>query len=359
MKINIGYEFTNRYEYTNSYNRIIVALTLIVWLVPLFVFAQNMSSTNFSIDGGTITGGGTANISSTNFGLAATFGESAIGSVSSTNFQTESGFQPVVSSTVSSETPTPTPTPTPTVSAGSGGGGGSGVSGGVANHVTSLDASLSIIPIQSGTLTQNLSAGHVVKVVIPRGSVPVTTIIAVTENLVVGAEAEALTSANVALIGNRVFRVTAQDSIGNPVAAFSPPITIVITIPGLPADTSDLGLYFLDTAASVWRLIPDVVFRGENVIFSVDHLTDFAIFQIPGRPLTIATLLAIFREALPSILPAELRDADINQDGKVDILDFNILMVNWRTPLVLRADITVDGVVDIFDFNIMMVQWSG
>lgn len=52
--------------------------------------------------------------------------------------------------------------------------------------------------------------------------------------------------------------------------------------------------------------------------------------------------------------------ADSNLDGKVDIFDFNLMMVNWgKTGSNLAGDIDGNGKVDIFDFNLLMVGWTG
>jgi len=50
---------------------------------------------------------------------------------------------------------------------------------------------------------------------------------------------------------------------------------------------------------------------------------------------------------------------DANSDGRVDILDFNVLMVNFgKTGSEIAGDLNGDNRVDIFDFNILMVNWS-
>lgn len=50
---------------------------------------------------------------------------------------------------------------------------------------------------------------------------------------------------------------------------------------------------------------------------------------------------------------------DANHDGRVDILDFNILMVNWGSLNTNNiADFSLDGRVDILDFNLLMVNWG-
>lgn len=50
---------------------------------------------------------------------------------------------------------------------------------------------------------------------------------------------------------------------------------------------------------------------------------------------------------------------DINKDNKVDIFDFNFLMVNWgQSPTDATADLDGNGQIDIFDFNLLMVNWT-
>lgn len=49
---------------------------------------------------------------------------------------------------------------------------------------------------------------------------------------------------------------------------------------------------------------------------------------------------------------------DTNKDHKVDLLDFNTLMVHWgETGTGNIADFNLDGKVDILDFNLLMVNW--
>lgn len=52
--------------------------------------------------------------------------------------------------------------------------------------------------------------------------------------------------------------------------------------------------------------------------------------------------------------------ADLNFDGKVNIVDFSILLYFWdqRNPANRCADINFDGIVNIIDFSIMMYWWS-
>ncbi len=56
-------------------------------------------------------------------------------------------------------------------------------------------------------------------------------------------------------------------------------------------------------------------------------------------------------------LSVAAKKADTNNDSKVDVLDFNSVMVNWGSSGGV-ADFTGDGLVDIFDFNYLMIYWS-
>ena len=62
---------------------------------------------------------------------------------------------------------------------------------------------------------------------------------------------------------------------------------------------------------------------------------------------------------LPSPLIPEAQNTDANDDDRIDILDFNILMVNWGLAAKDNvADFNSDGAVDIFDFNLLMIYWT-
>lgn len=61
----------------------------------------------------------------------------------------------------------------------------------------------------------------------------------------------------------------------------------------------------------------------------------------------------------PSALSSEAQKVDTNNDDKIDILDFNILIANWGSIIPGNvADFNNDGIVDIFDFNLLMIHWT-
>lgn len=56
--------------------------------------------------------------------------------------------------------------------------------------------------------------------------------------------------------------------------------------------------------------------------------------------------------------PVSLK-GDANKDGKVDVLDFVLLMANWGQGNSGNiADFSTDNKVDILDFVLLMANWS-
>ncbi len=50
--------------------------------------------------------------------------------------------------------------------------------------------------------------------------------------------------------------------------------------------------------------------------------------------------------------------ADLNKDGKVNLVDFSIMLTAWNTPNA-NADINEDGRVGLADFSILLFNWTG
>lgn len=51
--------------------------------------------------------------------------------------------------------------------------------------------------------------------------------------------------------------------------------------------------------------------------------------------------------------------ADFTQDGKIDLIDFSILLFNWGLPDNFATDLNGDAVVDLVDFSIFLYYWTG
>jgi hypothetical protein len=50
--------------------------------------------------------------------------------------------------------------------------------------------------------------------------------------------------------------------------------------------------------------------------------------------------------------------SDINKDGKVNLVDFSILLTHWNEADD-DADINQDGIVNLSDFSILLFNWTG
>lgn len=57
-------------------------------------------------------------------------------------------------------------------------------------------------------------------------------------------------------------------------------------------------------------------------------------------------------------LPDLRNRADLNRDGRVNLVDFSILLFHWNSDDAV-ADINLDGRVNLADFSIMMYYWTG
>lgn len=190
---------------------------------------------------------------------------------------------------------------TPASSGGGGGGGGGSFLPTVAGpggqavpaHIDAFNVPMKLFPAQSGTLTQNLTNQKSVTLDAPSNIYSDDVTFVIREKTISGD----IVTPNISVIGNTLFDVTAWDKTGNPLHTFLKPIKITFNIPELLRGRSDLGVYFFDDAASVWVKIPDAIFSGDTVSFSVSHLTLFAILSATELPPTLTP---------PFPLPAEL-----------------------------------------------------
>lgn len=69
----------------------------------------------------------------------------------------------------------------------------------------------------------------------------------------------------------------------------------------------------------------------------------------------------ILSEIIPtnlSLSKLKIKIADINDNGKVDLIDVSILLTNWGTPKNQNADLNGDGKVSAKDLSILLSKWS-
>lgn len=67
-----------------------------------------------------------------------------------------------------------------------------------------------------------------------------------------------------------------------------------------------------------------------------------------------------FSQTLSFLVLVRCWGADLNFDGKVNLVDFSILLYFWHSisPENICVDINQDGIVNLIDFSIMMYEWT-
>jgi len=175
-----------------------------------------------------------------------------------------------------------------------GGGGGSGYVPPSSDTTTLSGESVTINYAEEGTLTKTFTDNSEIVIEIPICTVESETTFDVEQKVLVNYETP-LATVGAILVGNMVFEITATDAENVAVTSFYRAITITITIPDLPQDISDLGLYYYNHGTDSWGLIPNAQFdptTGE-VTFTTDHFTKFAVFNITGTPYFLSVDLSL------------------------------------------------------------------
>lgn len=108
------------------------------------------------------------------------------------------------------------------------------------------------------------------------------------------------------------------------------------------------------SATGIWfkQFDTSLLEKGSHITFSRSALNDRVTDQS-------ATVDFIVGEAT---IPNDLtKRSDLNSDGRVNIIDFSMLLFYWhkKPPASSKADITKDGTVDILDLSIMLYDWTG
>jgi len=160
--------------------------------------------------------------------------------------------------------------------------------------ISSEDESLTLSYAQEGILTKTFTDNSEIVIEIPICTVEVETTFDVEQKSLVNYEAP-LATVGAILIGNTVFEISAVDADNVAVTSFYRAITVTITIPDLPEDTSDLGLYYYNNGTDSWGLIPGAQFDPvtNEVTFTTDHFTKFAVFETTGTPYFLSVDLSL------------------------------------------------------------------
>src|SRR3989344_1043450 len=105
----------------------------------------------------------------------------------------------------------------------------------------------------------------------------------------------------------------------------------------------------------LWKIAFDT-----NKIKEEEFHTVKAMFESRGASGSV--LLSGFSQALSFYVgeknAGKTRSADLNNDGKVNLVDFSILLFHWGKASDV-ADLNNDGKVNLTDFSIMVFHWTG
>jgi len=105
------------------------------------------------------------------------------------------------------------------------------------------------------------------------------------------------------IVGNRVFVFSAHDKNNNPVSFFERGLMISLSVPEVPEDRDNLGVYYLN-ALNRWVLIDRANFDPNNkTSFEVEVLSVVAVIEAPGLPRVIESAGNFF--PVPLVLGAK------------------------------------------------------
>lgn len=145
------------------------------------------------------------------------------------------------------------------------------------------NAPLVVPPEKSGILTHDTPAGEVI-LEVPAQNTPSTTIFTITDEPLLENN-NYLVVDNTNLVNGVFYNISAKNEGGDNVNSFSNPITIILPVEAELTSAKNLAVYWLNETNWQWVLIPDSVIQGNNIVFQVDHLTIFAIFEVQNSAL--------------------------------------------------------------------------
>ena len=161
------------------------------------------------------------------------------------------------------------------------------------------------------------------------------------------------------------------------ITSFNSPITLRFSWveSTLPAGVSETGQEFgWWDVSNVWHDLTDIStwdFEDNHVTYTTDHLTRFALVAAasattspPPAPTTVSLPRTSFfvwelqEGALVGLRPGCNESADLNSDGRVNLIDFSV-MAYWRNRgnAPSNLDINGDGKVDVADLSILIYCW--
>ncbi len=171
---------------------------------------------------------------------------------------------------------------------------------------------------------------------------------------------KALSENDIKTLAGQLFTASAKITLGNVVAGFNP-TSIPVQIDIADADDSSVPVRIVDTLLdSDSRFSIPYVEPGKNytVVIKPSHWLRYKV----GFPLHMPADNTYFG-VVPNrdnTAPWTFINGDVNGSNKIDFTDYNLLMQQYKKPLVTTncADLNGDGVVNFTDYNILMVNYK-
>lgn len=267
-----------------------------------------------------------------------------------------------VSATPVSAGPTPTPTPTNPPSGGGGGGGTQAPPTGVA-------VSGRAYPLSKVTLLKD-------------GQVAMTTI--------AGPDANFNISLTNLSGGNYMFSVFGEDSKGSYSTSFTFPLYItlgtvtqiggIFIAPTIDVDKSEVkrgeNIAIFGQSAPQSEVTIAVNSETESFVKTQSDKSGAYLYNFDTSPLELGQHLTKAKASFEGQISPFGKSVsfavgtktvagnkkcgigDLNCDGRVNLVDFSIMLYWWKKPNII-ADLNANGVVDLPDFSIMLYWWTG
>lgn len=121
---------------------------------------------------------------------------------------------------------------------------------------------------------------------------------------------------------------------------------------------SEVNLFVASPVAMVKKTATDINGKWKYTLKTDEMET--GTHTAKAKAIVLSGEQSSFSEEMVFKLIDACQGADFNFDGKVNLVDFSILLYFWnqKNPLNICADINSDRSVDLIDFSIMMYWWS-
>lgn len=95
---------------------------------------------------------------------------------------------------------------------------------------------------------------------------------------------------------------------------------------------------------------------GKVTTYTINNLTNSQTYYFSISAYDTSANESAFSSQVSKLIS---NSADFNSDGRVNSVDFGIMMSNWGSTARPASDINKDGIVNSVDFGILMSQWTG